>query len=70
MQAIEGADAFEDNPDVAYLAPRVHPGDCGGPIDSHPARAGVVITTGETTQAAVELANHVVGSIRIITTPS
>lgn len=70
VQAIEGADAFQDHPDVAYLELRVQPGDRVGPIDSHPARAGVVITTGATTQAAVELANRVVGSIRIITTPS
>jgi biotin carboxylase len=68
--AIEGADAFKDHPDVAYLELRVQPGDRVGPIDSHPARAGVVITTGETTQAAVELANHVVNCIRIITRPS
>jgi biotin carboxylase len=68
--AIEGADAFKDHPDVAYLELRVQPGDRVGPIDSHPARAGVVITTGETTQAAMELANHVVNSIRIITSPS
>lgn len=69
VQAIEGADAFKDHPDVAYLELRVQPGDRVGPIDSHPARAGVVITTGDTTQAVVELANHVVSSIRIITSP-
>ncbi len=70
VQTIEGADAFDDHPDVAYLELRVQVGDLVGPIDSHPARAGVVITTGETTQAAVELANHVVSSIRIITASS
>lgn len=70
VSAVDGAEAFAEHPDVAYLELRVKPGDRIGPVDSHPARAGVVITTGETTQAAVELANHVVSSIRIITTSS
>ena len=70
VSAVDGAEAFAEHPDVAYLELRVNPGDRIGPMDSHPARAGVVITTGETTQAAVELANHVVSSIRIITTSS
>lgn len=70
VRAVDGAEAFADHPDVAYLELRVKPGDRIGPVDSHPARAGVVITTGETRDAAIELANHVVDSIRIITVPS
>ena len=70
VTAVEGVEAFAEHPDVAYLELRVKPGDRIGPVDSHPARAGLVITTCETTQAAVELANHVVSSIRIITTSS
>lgn len=70
VSAVDGAEAFAEHPDVAYLELLVKPGGRIGPVDSYPARAGLVITTGETTQAAVELANHVVSSIRIITTSS
>lgn len=70
VTAVEGAETFADHPDVIYLELRVNPGDHIGPVDSHPARAGVVITTGVTSKAAIELANRVVDCIRIITSPS
>lgn len=65
VTAVEGAEAFADHPDVAYLELRVKPGDCIGPVDSHPARAGVVITTGETREGAVALAEKVATGISI-----
>lgn len=36
-----------------------------GPVDSHPARAGVVITTGETREAAISLSEKVAAVISI-----
>ncbi len=65
VTAVEGADAFAEHPDVAYLELRAKPGDRIGPVDSHPARAGVVITTGATRGAAVALAEAVVAGIEI-----
>lgn len=65
VAAVEGAVAFADHPDVSYLELRVKLGDRIGPVDSHPARAGVVITTGETREAAVLLAEKVVSEISI-----
>lgn len=70
VTAVEGADAFDEHPDVAYLELRVKPGDRIGPVDSHPARAGVVITTGETKNAAVALAEEVVASITFVIQPN
>ena len=64
VRAVEGADRFADHPDVAYLEIRMKAGDRIGPVDSHPARAGVVITTGESVEAAVLLAENVVDSIQ------
>lgn len=70
VHRIEGVEHFSDLPNVPYLELRIHPGDQVGPIDSHPSRAGVVITTGGTVQEAVELANRAVNGIQIVTTPS
>ena len=65
VQAIQGMEAFIHHPEVAYLELRVKPGDRIGPVDSHPARAGVVITTGTTRTAAIDLAETVVAEIMI-----
>ena len=65
VQAIQGMEAFTHHPEVAYLELRVKPGDRIGPVDSHPARAGVVITTGTTRTAAIDLAETVVAEIMI-----
>lgn len=67
VTAVQGAERFTEHPNVAYLELRVEPGDRIGPVDSHPARAGVVITTGETREAAVALAEEVVGLVAIST---
>lgn len=62
---VDGEKSFADHPDVAFLEIRVKPGDYIGPVDSHKARVGVVITTGDTVDAAVSLARQVVDSIVI-----
>ena len=66
VRAVEEADRFADHPDVAYLEIRAKPGDRIGPVDSHPARAGVVITTGETVESAVSMAKTVVDRIQVL----
>lgn len=65
VKSVEGAGHFEDHPDVAYLEIRAKPGDRIGPINNHPARAGVVITTGETVESAVSLAEGVIDNVKI-----
>jgi biotin carboxylase len=67
VTSVQGLDRLAGQPEVAYLEVRVKPGDYIGPVDSHPARAGVVITTGETCEAAVDLAEHVVNNVLINT---
>ncbi len=67
VRSVEVGERFADHPDVAYLEIRAKPGDRIGPVDSHPARAGVVITTGDTREAAVALAEKVVDSVVIET---
>ena len=66
VSGIEMADCFADHPDIAHLEIRVKPGDRIGPVDSHPARAGVVIATGDTVEAAVSMAENVIDGIQIL----
>ena len=66
VKAIEGAELFANHPNVAYLEIRAKTGDRIGPVDSHPARAGVVITTGETEDSAVSMAKDVINSIKVL----
>ena len=66
VRAVEGADRFADHPDVAYLEIRAKGGDLIGPVDSHPARAGVVITTGERVESAVSMVKNVINGIQVL----
>jgi biotin carboxylase len=66
VRAVEGAERFADQPDVAYLEIRAKVGDRIGLVDSHPARAGVVITTGETVESAVSTAKSVIEDIQVL----
>lgn len=66
VRTVTGADLFTDHPDVEYLEVRASKGDAIGPMDSHPARAGVVITTGETIASAISLAQNVIDGIEIV----
>ena len=63
--SVTGSEAFVNHPNVAFLELRVAVGDRIGPTHSHPARAGVVITTGEMREAAISLAEKVVSKISI-----
>jgi len=65
IATIEGVEDFTNRADIAYLEIRAKPGDCIGPVDSHPARAGVVITQGQTREAAVRLAEEVAASLKV-----
>lgn len=62
--------AFAKRTGIEYLELRVKPGDVVGPIDAHPARAGVVIASGGTRDEAVGRANDVIRSLRIETRPA
>jgi len=55
------------DPEVALFEIRVDIGDQVLPAHNHPARAGVVITTGLTREKAIEKANHVIDSVKIHT---
>lgn len=67
VTSISGVEHFQDHPDVLHLEVRVNVGDQVAPLDSHPARAGVVLTTGSSREAAIALANEVTSGIRIQT---
>jgi biotin carboxylase len=64
---VSGAEEFSSHPDVHLLEVRVAAGDEIHPIDSHPARAGVVITSGSTRERAVALAERVAATVKIET---
>ena len=64
--AIEGAEAVAARPEVALCEIRVAVGDEVPPVTSHPARAGVVIATGETREEAVAAARDAVAAISIV----
>ena len=66
VRVVEGADRFADHPNVAHLEIRAKPGDRIGLIDSHPARAGVVITTGKTADSAISIAENVIDGIKVV----
>ena len=70
IRRVSGIERFSQHPDVRHLEIRVSAGDTIGPMDSHPARAGVVMTTGQTRAAAIDLAKEVVQSVKIETVPS
>ena len=67
---IDGADEVELGSGVALCEIRVAVGDIIGPINSHPARAGVVIATANSRQEAINRAVSAVNRIRIETVPS
>ncbi len=69
ITGIAGVDEVRARPGVAHLALHVAPGDRVGPADSHPARAGMVITTGDTREEARQRAWRAVRDVRIETSP-
>jgi biotin carboxylase len=60
---------LKNQPGIAFLQVRVNVGDTVGLIDSHPARAGVVIATGDTREEATHRAIEVIRNIHIETVP-
>jgi biotin carboxylase len=69
VQAIHVPDWIANDPAVAMCEIRTQVGALIGPIEHHPARAGVVIATGIDRNAAIHKAEATVASIRIETAP-
>ena len=67
---VTGVDEVRARPEVDMCEIRVLAGDVVTPAESHPARAGVVIATGETRDEAVASAARAVDAINIETTSS
>ena len=66
---ISGADKASSMPGIEFCELRVGVGDTVKTIDSHPARAGVVIATGENRYHAVSRAEAAVNMISVVTEP-
>jgi biotin carboxylase len=62
-----GAEEVSRRPGIRLCEVRVRPGDVVGPMESHPARAGVVIAEGTTREEATERARAGVEALRIET---
>jgi biotin carboxylase len=67
--SISGVDEVSAQPEIALCEIRVAPGDVIGPVDSHPARAGVVIATSDNVESALEKATRAIDTIKIETEP-
>ena len=65
--SVDGVEAAGAMPGVFHLEVRVRPGDVVGPVDSHPARAGVVMTEGGTREEAQARASAALARVRIVT---
>lgn len=63
--SVRGHDKVTNWPGVELCEIRVKPGDLLRTVDDHPARAGVVIVTGETRAEAITLAEKAIESIEI-----
>jgi len=66
---ISGTDRIQKRRGILHWEVRVKVGDVQGPIDCHPARAGVVIAEGKTREEAIGRAAAAVRNIRIETAP-
>ena len=58
------------DPDISLLEVRINKGDTIEPVTNHPARAGVVITTGNEVSNAINKAESVISSIEIVMEPN
>jgi len=67
--SVRGFDQASQLPGVELCEVRVKPGDQVSPINSHPARAGVLICSGETRQQALVCAETAIDLIKIHTRP-
>ena len=66
VKSIDNIEEFRKLLNVEYLDIRVKIGDKIGPIDSHPSRAGVVITSGKNIEEAKYLAEKIVKQFKIV----
>ncbi|MFQ5638783.1 MAG: ATP-grasp domain-containing protein [bacterium] len=66
---ISGVDSVARRAEIAFCQITVSENAIVGPIDNHPARAGVVIATGNTRQAARKAAEAAITDIHIETDP-
>ena len=68
--SIQNVAEVAERPEIALCEIRIAVGKLVGPVDSHPARVGVVIATGDNRGAATQNAVKAVSDIRIITRPA
>lgn len=66
---ISGADKATSMPGIEYCELRVTVGETVKTIDSHPARAGLVIATGQSRNQAISRAEAAVSMINVVTEP-
>ncbi len=64
---ITGAQRASEQPGVVFCQVRLKVGDIVGPVNSHPARAGLVMATGESRREAMERTRAAIESIEIAT---
>ncbi len=65
--AVAGAQEASEQPGVVFCQVRLKVGDLVGPVDSHPARAGLVMAMGESRREAMERAERAIATIEIET---
>src|SRR6185295_1543071 len=66
---VEGVEQVAARPGIELCEVRVSAGDIVKPMDSHPARAGVVIASGDSREKAMDSAISAVNDIVIETVP-
>jgi biotin carboxylase len=66
---VSGAEDAVKQPGVVFCQVRVAEGDVVGPVNSHPARAGLVMAMGDSRAEAVARAQAAIASIEIETVP-
>jgi biotin carboxylase len=64
---IAGAQRASEQPGVVFCQVRLRVGDVVGPVNSHPARAGLIMATGESRREAMERTRAAIESIEIAT---
>src|ERR1700676_3529170 len=64
---IVGAQRASEQPGVVFCQVRLKVGDIVGPVKSHPARAGLIMATGESRREAMERTRAAIESIEIAT---
>jgi biotin carboxylase len=67
---VAGAEQAAELPGIVFCQVRVAEGDVVGPVNSHPARAGLVMAMGESRAEALARAQAAIASIAIETVPA